>query len=445
MYSDVDLIVAPATAMGVRAPLAVVRVSGDGAWSVLARCFKSRKVGGITPWRMSYGDWRDGDGVVDDVMVVGYRAPRSYTGQDMLEIFCHGNPLFVDLVVASVLVFGGRWARPGEFTMRAVLNGKMGLLEAESVHSLIESNTRYQADLVRRQADGPLVPFVRARVEEILQVQAHIEATIDYGEEDIDALERGVLLAKMARLVEVFEELARTGSFARSLRRGFKVLLTGSPNVGKSTLFNALVRQERAIVTELPGTTRDLISEEIELDGLPIVLIDSAGVRETDDRIESLGIERIYRLLGDVDLVLFLCERGREAPPYEKILSLPRDRWITVHTKADLAEDGESGASFSVSALTGAGIAGLEREIVLRLSADMKGQPVYLINQRQEETIQGVIACLRSAHDDYESGYGEEVLSSYLNSARRLLGELTGETTVEDVLDRMFSNFCLGK
>ena len=446
-YRDEDIIVAPATPAQIKSALAIVRVSGPGCLEIIARCFRSVSGGKPRSWRMSYGEWFDDRGVVDDVMLVSYAAPRSYTGQDMLEIYCHGNPLFVEDIVRSLLVLGARRARPGEFTMRAVIAGKMDLLQAEAVHTLVEANTRYQADLVRRQSKGPLVPFVSARVESILQIQAHIEATIDYGEEDIDALEQEQLLAKMDGLLSDFEGLQLTGGFAKGLRRGFKVLLTGAPNVGKSTLFNRLVQEERAIVTSLPGTTRDLISEEIEIRGLPVVLIDSAGVRDTDDYVENLGMEKIFKKLEDVDLVLYLSEFGSEIPPFDALLSLPEEKWLKVVTKIDLINGENTGSEelIAVSAQSGAGLERLEDEVVVRLSSAMEGQSVYLINQRQEEVIAEVIGQLRVARNEYAAGFGEEVLSAYLNHARRLLGELTGETTTEDVLDRMFSNFCLGK
>jgi len=446
-YCDEDVIVAPATSPQMKTALAIVRVSGSGCFEYLTHCFRSLSGKKPRSWKMVYGEWLDDRGIIDDVMLVCYAAPRSYTGQDMIEITCHGNPLFVEDVIRSLLVMGARRARPGEFTMRAVLAGKMDLLQAEAVHTLVEANTRYQADVVRRQSKGPLVPFVGGRVEDVLQIQAHIEATIDYGEEDIDALERDHLLFKMDTLLADFEGLRLTGGFAKGMRRGFKVLLTGAPNVGKSTLFNRLVQEERAIVTSLPGTTRDLISEEIEIRGLPVVLIDSAGVRETDDYVENLGMEKIFKKLEDVDLVLYLSESGSSQPAFDALLALPQEKWLRVVTKIDLVDEdkGDIGEIIGVSAQSGAGLERLEEEVVVRLSSAMEGQSVYLINQRQEEVIAQVIEQLRAARNEFAAGFGEEILSAYLNHVRRLLGELTGETTTEDVLDRMFSNFCLGK
>jgi len=446
MYSDQDVIIALATPMKMRSPLAVIRVSGVGCLELINTRFQSHSGKGVRSWRMCYGNWCDENGVVDDVMVIGYFGERSYTGQDMVEIICHGNPVFIELIINSLLNMGVRRARPGEFTMRAVLNGKMDLLQAESVNVLLEANTRYQADLARQQSKGPLVGFIKEQVEEILQIQAHIEATIDYGEEDIDSLAKDTLLSRIGVLLLGFKKLLKTAGFANSMRRGFRVLIVGEPNVGKSTLFNALVRQERAIVTHLPGTTRDVISEEIEMKGLPVVLMDSAGVRVTDDMVESLGIEKIYELIDNVDLVVYLYEENHEKSLLDRLEDLEEYRWLKVRTKADVVDNNNvMNGSLSVSAVTGKGMVDLEQAIVVRLSAVMDGMNIYLINQRQAEVVSGVVDCLDMAFQEYEAGHGEEILSSYLNTARRLLGELTGETTVEDILDRMFSNFCLGK
>lgn len=443
-YSETDIIVAPATSLDKTAPLAILRLSGENCLSLLNKAFKPHKKKPLQSWRMHYGIWHDDKGMVDDCMVSVYRAPHSYTGQDMAEIFCHGNPILLEAIEQSLIKQGARRAKPGEFTMRAVLNGKKSLLEAEGLEALFGAHTRYQADLIRRQAQGPLVSLIKDKIEAILQIQAHIEATIDYGEEDIDALESASLIEKTNQLITAFGTLRDSASFLKGMKRGFKVLITGEPNVGKSTLFNALVKHERAIVTDIPGTTRDLITETIEIKGLPVVLIDSAGVRETDDKIETMGIEKIFTLLNDVDLVLFLTSSHKIEPPYEALTLLPKERWINVVTKADLNPQLQTD-HLLLSALNNRGITALENEIVLRLAADFDQQSAYLINQRQEEIVTDVLDLLKRAVIDYQNGFGEEVLSSYLNSTRALLGELTGETTVEDILDRMFSNFCLGK
>ena len=442
--SEHDTIVAQATPLGVKAPLALLRISGPLSWSLVAQFFIPVQKKTPQAWTLQYGNWCDDTGVIDDVIVSFFKKPYSYTGQDMVEISCHGNPVFVDAIQNCVIQAGARRAEPGEFTLRAVLNGKMDLIEAESVHALLESKTRYQADIVRKQAKGPLVNHIRAIVEGILQIQAHLEASIDYGEEDIDAVNQSTIVTKMQRMITTMLDLKETALFSQSLRRGYRVLLTGEPNVGKSTLFNAILKQERSIVTHIPGTTRDMVSEEIELEGLPVVFIDTAGVRETDDHIETLGIEKIYDQLEQCDLILYLTSLTNPQPIYPRLKALPEFRRLTVYTKSDCVATPKPDA-LCISAEKGTGIHELKQEIVIRLSSALSGHSVYLINKRQEEVVAEVIHILENAVDEYENGFGEEILSSHLNSARRLLGEITGDTTVEDILDRMFSNFCLGK
>lgn len=444
MYSDSDTIVAPASVLNKKAPLAILRMSGPKSVEWLIHRFTPKKKGKLKPRKMTYGFWNDEVGMVDDVMVAIFPKPHSYTGQDMVEIFCHGNPVFVESIEASLIGLGARRAKPGEFTLRAVLNGKKSLLEAESLNGLFQANTRYQADLIRRQTKGPLVGTIRGFVNTILEIQAHIEATIDYGEEDLDALAKNQIEQKLKDLHTGFEKIRRTANFLKGMQRGFKVLIMGEPNVGKSTLFNTLVHYERAIVTPIPGTTRDFISEQIEVRGLPIILIDSAGIRETQDEIETLGIKKIYELLHEVDLVLYLFTKTEKPKPFPALQDIPEEKWLTLATKGDI--EGETPENhLIISSFTKQGIEQLEEEIVLRLATNFDQRTSYLINQRQEEIVKAVLTLLHKAIGDYQEGFGEEVLSSYLNLVRAKLGELTGETTVEDVLDRMFSTFCLGK
>lgn len=439
-----DTIVAPATPLNARGPIAILRLSGPRSWQLVAECFTPTVAGPFKPWRLRHGVWVDRAGTVDEVLVSFFAAPRSYTGEAMCEIACHGNPLFREAIEQSLIARGARRAKPGEFTQRALLNGRMGLLEAEGLHDLIDAKTLYQADLIRQQASSPLAGQVREQVEAVLAVQAHIEASIDYGEEDIDALQRDGLLAKLTAIRDRLRVLKRTATFAIGMKRGFRVLLVGAPNVGKSTLFNALLERERAIVSHVAGTTRDFLTEEVEIGGLPVVLIDSAGLRATDDLIEGEGVRRVHQLLSEADLVLALVDGDHPQVPALDAQAVPAERCLTVATKADLGAPAPN-ADLKVSATQGQGLAELERQIVLRLSSAVAGQNAYLINQRQEETVAAAIALLQTAMDDFQSGHGEEILSSYLNQTRWLLGELTGETTVEDLLDRMFATFCLGK
>ncbi|MCB1043230.1 MAG: tRNA uridine-5-carboxymethylaminomethyl(34) synthesis GTPase MnmE [Acidobacteria bacterium] len=436
-------VVALATPLPQPSALAIIRVSGPLTEALVARFFVPKNPGPLKPWRLRRGNWHDVEGLVDDITLVFYRAPQSYTGEDMCEIFCHGNPVFCDQIIGNLVDAGAERAQPGEFTRRALLEGRMGLLEAEALHELVTAKTRFQADLIRQQHSSPLVKALQQHVQTILGIQAHIEATIDYGEEDIDALQRPLMLQQLSSMLDDLKQLKKTASFALGMKRGFRVLLAGAPNVGKSTLFNALLDRERAIVSEWPGTTRDYLAEEVEINGLPVVLIDTAGLRETEDMIEAEGIRRVTHLFGEVDLVLVLVDPEHGIPSLPPPEVLPSERLLIVANKSDVSQ--ATGADLAISARDGRGLSQLEAQIVLRLSSAVTGQSAYLINQRQEDVVAQAITLLQHAIQDTSDGHGEEILSSYLNQLRQQLGELTGETTVEDLLDRMFASFCLGK
>ena len=446
MYSDLEIIAAPATPV-VRAPLALIRVSGPGCWEVANHFFKPFK-GVPKPWKAQLGTWSDEKGYIDEVIVVPYQQGSSYTGQEMFEIACHGNPVLVHAILDSMKTRGVRLAKPGEFTSRAVLSGKMSLFEAERIQAVIEAKTRYHAEIIYQQSHNPLIPRLQELVVEVLKVQAHIEANIDYGEDDIDALDVNRLVQKLQNIEKKMETILKASVFPRKMRQGFHVLLTGDTNVGKSSLFNALCNHQRAIVTDIPGTTRDLVHEEVEIEGIPIVFIDSAGVRETGDYVEKLGIERIKQTLPDMDMVMFLTPLGQEAKVYSELETLLPGKLMYVYTQSDKApnekrKDDESGTAAVVSIYEEESIQSLKKKIVTRLGTQVSGH--YLVTQRQEDVFSLARKEIQDAAFCLVQGYGEEVCASHLNAFRSKIGELTGETTVEDILDHMFSDFCLGK
>lgn len=439
-FSEYDTIVAPVTPLQLHLPVAIIRLSGPQSKPIWTSMFSKPEK--LKPRYMAYGNVCDDRGVVDDVTCVYFPAPHSYTGQDVVEIFPHGNPVIVQAILDQILKAGARMAQPGEFTQRALLNGKMDLIQAEGVHELIQAKTRYHADMVRRQSSGPLNQFAKGCIDDVLKIQAHIEASIDYGEEDVDALEDRILLQKMQNLQIKLQSVASTKPFVLGLRKGFRVLLTGPPNAGKSTLFNRLVGSQRALVSDLPGTTRDFISEEISLHGLPVVLIDTAGMRQSDDCIEQMGIQQILNLLPDVDLVIYLNNVTDPSDVYPELNALPGERWFEVSTKCDLTDEV---VECSIRVGADGDLERLVQEIVVRLSAPVSGHSVWVTNQRQAELLEAATALVQQAQEDLKHGFGDEIVSTALNHVRSVLGEITGETTVEDILDRMFSDFCLGK
>lgn len=331
-------------------------------------------------------------------------------------------------------------ARPGEYTARALLNGKKSFLEAEAVHHLIHAKTRYQAQLLRQQAHGPLAQRLHQTIQHILDLQAHLEVSIDYGEEDVEAMALSQIHDTLLQLRGQLNALRRTAHTMHAMNRGFRVLITGPRNAGKSSLFNHLLHQERAIVSPLPGTTRDFISESTEIHGLPVTLIDTAGLAETRDPIEAAGIAKVQSLATDVDLLVHLMppdtERPAEPPDADEVL--------TVFSKADLKPVSKPNC-LSVSTVTGEGVEALKEAMVGRLCEPLKGQDAYLINQRQGEALNQALAALDDALEGVNRGMGEEIISAELSRVRTHLAELIGETHVEQILDRMFSKFCLGK
>lgn len=448
MYSDQDIIVAPATPV-VRGPLTLIRVSGPNAWTLLQANFKSSGIGTkakpqtIEPWKARLGTWHDDKGRIDEVVVTPFARGKSYTGQEMFELTCHGNPVLVEAIVTSMLEKGARLAKPGEFTSRAVLSGRMTLFEAERIQAIIEAKTRYHAEIIFQQRHNPMMPFLKELVQQVLKVQAHIEALIDYGEEDLDALDNTSLIERLQAIIKKVRKTLQASVLPHKMREGFRVLLTGETNVGKSSLFNALCDHERAIVTDIPGTTRDLVHEEIDLEGIPVVFIDSAGIRETGDKVEQIGIQRIKDILPQMDLVLHLQPVGEKSQTFPELQDLPPERIMHIRTKVDKTQDEQKEKGFDVSVQRGETIEKLKHEIVARIKPKLSGH--YLVTQRQERVFEAALSELEKAVECLELDFGQEICASHLNSFRHKIGELTGETTVEDILDHMFSDFCLGK
>jgi tRNA modification GTPase len=392
------------------------------------------------------GDWTDQEGVIDEVIVLPMQKGKSFTGQEMFELTCHGNPVLVRDILESLFALGARMAEAGEFTARAVLSGRIDLFDAERVQALIEAKTRYHAALIQRQESGVVIPYLGQQVHEVLSIQAHIEASIDYGEEDIEALDREQLMARIESVVSSMDRVLKASVLPLKMTSGFQVLLTGETNAGKSSLFNALCDHQRAIVTEIPGTTRDLVHEEVEIEGVPVILIDSAGVRKTHDPIEKIGMERIAEILPQMDLVLALFPADREKREYSHIAAVDEAKVMRVLSKSDLGDDPGKEIQ-AVSVYDEKSVQRLKKQIVQRLVGE-KGFSMdqhYLITNRQVDVFEKARQELKMAVETLREGYGEEVCTSHLNSFRYKIGELTGETTVEDILDHMFSDFCLGK
>ena len=445
-----DTIAAVSTPPG-RGGIGIVRVSGPGSGDV-ARAVVSRIP---EPRVATSARFLSGDGeTLDTGLALWFPAPHSYTGEDTLELQGHGGPVVLDRVVGRVFSLGARPARPGEFTERAFLNGKLDLVQAEAVADLIDAATCEAARLARRSLDGALSERVHAAVDELVQIRTWIEGALDFPDEEVPELP-GDLLAERLERVRAAVAAAR-GAAARGnvLREGFGVVIVGRPNVGKSSLLNRLVGRERAIVTEVPGTTRDTLHEPVQVDGLPLRVIDTAGLHPTDDPVERIGIERTWTAVEEADAVLAVVDdrRGLEEADREILDRIP-DRLprVVVHNKIDLtgAAPGGSdeGAQYRIrlSARTGEGIGGLCERLKSLAGYEPRAEGLFMARRRHLVALDEALVSLDAARRRDDEGAGSELVAEELRLAQRALGEITGEFTTDDLLGRIFATFCIGK
>ena len=446
-----DPIVAIATPFGESA-IGVVRLTGRGVLELARRFFRTKS--DIKPRYAHYGTLVDPEGeVIDEGVLIYYRAPNSYTGEDMVEISLHGNPLILRKTLELFLKAGCRLAQPGEFTKRAFLNGKMDLTQAEAVAELISAKTELARKMALRQLKGELSRYIEPLRESLLELCAYIEADIEFSEEDIPTLTREQVLELVDRVLKGIEELLRTAGVGRLVREGIKLAIVGKPNVGKSSLFNALLKEDRAIVTDIEGTTRDYIEESINLRGIPVRLIDTAGIRSTRDPVERIGVERSLTKIKEADIVLFVVDASRKLTEEDRrIYEQVRGRnLIVVLNKIDLGEklpleifEGQS--IIKVSALTGHGLENLEEEILRKVGATIpEGLNIY-VSVRHEELLRKSKEVLESFRDRYNrEEMSPEIAMLDIREAADYLGEIVGHITTEDVLGNIFAKFCIGK
>jgi tRNA modification GTPase len=457
-------VAAIATAMG-EGGIAVVRISGREAVAIADRSFRPRRgapLAGRRSHTLTYGWVVSPEGErIDEALALVMRGPRSFTGEDVVELHVHGGTVAVRRVLERVLQAGARLAEPGEFTKRAFLNGRLDLTQAEAVAEVIRAKTDRAMAVAMQHLSGVLGDQVRRIRERLLEVAAHLEAEIDFPELDLETQTLERVLEGCAWSIEQVDELLRGARQGRILREGLRVVLVGRPNVGKSSLMNRLLRENRAIVTPVPGTTRDVIEEWISLQGVPVVLSDTAGIRETVDLVEQIGVERTLKALQRADLALVvvdvtsgLLEEDREVmaklPP-----SLPR---IGLLNKVDQAGHGadigalsaelssalEGAAVIPLSATTGDGIGQLEKAIIDH--AGMTDQEeLMVVNARQSESLRQAREHLVAAMETARAGLGSDLISVDVRAAWVTLGEVTGETAADDLLDQIFSRFCIGK
>jgi tRNA modification GTPase len=392
---------------------------------------------------------------IDEVVVTYFRKPHSYTTDDIVEIAAHGSPVVLRHIVELCVAAGARLAEPGEFTMRAFLNGRIDLTQAEAVRDLIDSQTLYQAKVAAQQLEGALSKRLQPVKQKLVELIAVLEAGIDFAEDDVSILPDSVILERIAAVRQPLEALAATFAYGNIVHQGLMLAIIGRPNVGKSSLFNRLVERERAIVTATPGTTRDLISETVALGGIPLQLVDTAGIRQALDEAESIGIRKSIEALADADLVLVVFDASQNvAKEDNELLRQVQGRpAIVVGNKCDLESSSQwsvtSGqfASVQVSALTGQGIGELRTEILRHIGGETGAQAEsgFLTNVRHQGLVQESLTALQAASNAVTGRIPHEMLLLDLYNALRPLDAITGATTTDDILNLIFSKFCIGK
>lgn len=481
MHTD-DTIVAISTPAG-RGGIGVVRLSGPDAVQIAQHVLRqpSRDREGaviptshLRPWRIAYAELPDEQGTtVDRVLVSYFQKPHSYTAEDVVEISCHGAPVVLQFLVGRCLQAGARLAEPGEFTMRAFLNGRIDLTQAEAVRDLIEAQTLYQAKVAAGQMEGAVSHRLAPVKKQLVDLISLLEAGIDFAEDDVSVLSNSEIAQRLDPMECELKQLAQSFSTGRLIHRGLTLAVVGRPNVGKSSLFNCLLQQDRAIVTATPGTTRDLVAETIELEGVPLRFVDTAGIRQAFEEAEAIGVRKSYEAAADSDLALLVFNGAEDLLPDDvdllrRLYALRK--FLIVVNKSDLpsrlsretlrtamerisADQGVAHALNSdvpvvfVSALQRHGIEDLRRAIVETalpaLSSDRESH--FLTSIRQANLVQESLQALAAAREALEAGVPHEMLLLDLYNALRPLDSITGETTVEDILGNIFSTFCVGK
>jgi len=464
-----DTIVAIATPPG-RGGIGVVRLSGPEARNIAQPMLRLKHE--LEPGKAVFGELVDANDQaadlrvagepgaavptrIDEVVVTYFAKPHSYTTDDVIEISAHGSPVVLRHIVELCVTAGARLAEPGEFTMRAFLNGRIDLTQAEAVRDLIDSQTLYQAKVAAQQLDGALSRRLRPIKQKLVELIAVLEAGIDFAEDDVSVLPNLKILEQIAGVRAPLEQLSASFAFGKIVHEGLTLAIVGRPNVGKSSLFNRLVQQERAIVTASPGTTRDLVTETVAIGGIPVKLVDTAGIRKAIDEAELIGIQKSMEAVADANLILLVHDASQLWTEEDKeLLHHAGDRsLVVIENKIDLTASKvrpETSADFTTvctSAVTGEGISELREAILREVGGEARtgGEPGFLTNIRHQQLVQESLSSLDAARNAVYGKVPHEMLLLDLYSALRPLDAITGATTADDILNLIFSTFCIGK
>lgn len=451
-----DTIVALSTPPG-QSGVAVIRLSGPHSLDYLKTLLRKADFS-PEPNRVSLHTLRDPEGeeILDRALVTYFKAPRSFTGEDVVELSCHGSPVLLLHVIDALLRLGARTADPGEFTLRALSNGHLNLGQAEAVRDLINAQTHAAVRQAARQLGGELSARLQPFKDALIEIIVPLESSLEFVEDDLPELALAQLTHNLQQLSRNLESLAETFRSGRLLKEGLKVALVGRPNVGKSSVFNRLLASERAIVTDIPGTTRDSLSELLTIEGVPILLTDTAGVRQAGDPIEQLGIERTRRAIADANLVIVVIDGSRTMSSEDEAIctEVTDSKRLIAINKSDLDTFDKGRLSgivddislLPVSAKTGDGFDLLRRAILAPFSNSVPQDSDFLItNARHFDLLKRAVDSLSSSRTVIQQGASEDIILIGLYDALRYLGEITGETTPDDILSEIFATFCIGK
>ena len=445
-----DTIAAVATAPG-RGAVGIVRLSGPQAFAIAEKLAGPRPA----PRQAALRAFVDADGAaLDQGLLLLFPGPHSYTGEDVAELQGHGGPVLLDALVRAACALGARPARPGEFSERAFLNGRLDLAQAEAVADLINAATAQAARAAQRSLQGEFSRRVRALVERLTQLRVHVEGALDFSDEDVDWLGDATLREGLERFVADLAALLAQAAQGRRLREGLVVALAGQPNVGKSTLLNRLAGVDAAIVTDIAGTTRDVLRENVDLDGLPLTLVDMAGLRDTEDPVEQEGVRRAWKALEHAELVLYLVDDRAGVTSADRALlaRLPRGAEVVLlRNKCDLSgaatgrEVRDGAVELRVSSKTGTGLDLLHQEIRRAAGLADAGESLFSARTRHVDALQRALACAQDARLRLQEGAGAELAAEELRLAQEALGQITGAYAPDDLLGAIFSQFCIGK
>ena len=456
---DFDTIGAISTSIG-EGGIAIVRISGDKAKDVVDKIFQAKNgksIKDMKSYTMKYGYIIDeNNNHIDEVIVSFMKGPRSFTAEDTIEINCHGGVVATNKVLEQVIKQGVRLAEPGEFTKRAFLNGRIDLSQAEAVIDIINAKTDLSMKSALMQSEGAISKEIQELRGKLLSTIAHIEATVDYPEDDLEEVTAEMAIKDLEVIKKEIKEFIETAEEGKILREGLSTVIVGKPNVGKSSLLNALTRENRAIVTDIPGTTRDVIEEYINISGIPIKIIDTAGIRETDDVVEKIGVERSRAKINDADLIILILDSSDDLSEEDKeiINHISNKKYMILLNKSDLNSKITQGNLeninckniYSISAKTGEGIDKVRSAIKdMFFKGEISTNNVIITNTRHKEALLRAYECVESAIDTLNHTFAIDLASIDIRNAWTFLGEITGDSLEENIIDKIFKDFCLGK